>query len=106
MIVTSGSLARSVERRQQSWKEGCRSLGEPGQGSIPVMTDRATRRLLQTVADPLVPDMPNNQHVDMLIYSVLFKLKDVSSLIAQRDYSFLVSRKDKARPKWWIFIFM
>jgi len=43
------------------------------------MTNRAIRRLLEIVADPLVSDMLNNQYVDMLIYSVLLKLKDVST---------------------------
>lgn len=44
------------------------------------MINRAIRQLLQTVADPLVPDMLNNQYADMLIYSLLLKLKDVSML--------------------------
>lgn len=55
-------------------------MGDPGQGSITVMTNRDTRGQLQTVADPLVPDMLNNLYVDMLVYSVLLKLKDVSML--------------------------
>lgn len=80
MIVPSERLARSVQSGQQSWKGGCRSLGDPGQGSIAIMINRAVRQLLQTVADPLVPDTLNNQYADMLIYSVLVKLKDVSML--------------------------
>lgn len=80
VTFTSGRLARSVQSRQQSWKGGCRSLGDPGQGSITIMTNRDITGLLQTVADPLVPDMLNNLDVDMLIYSILLKLKDVSML--------------------------
>ena len=80
MIVTPGRWARTVQSRQQSWKGGCRFLGDPGQDSVAIITNRAIRRLLQTVADPLVPDMLNNQYVDMLIYSILLKLKDVSTL--------------------------
>lgn len=55
-------------------------MGDPGQGSITIMTNRDITGLLQTVADPLVPDMLNNLDVDMLIYSILLKLKDVSML--------------------------
>lgn len=62
------------------WKGGCRSLGDPGQGSIAIMINRAIKQLLQTVADPLVPDMLNNQYADMLIYTVSLKLKYVSML--------------------------
>ena len=79
MIVTSGRLARSAQRGWGTWKGGYRSLGDPGQGFVTVMTNRAIRRLLEIVADPLVSDMLNNQYVDMLIYSVLLKLKDVST---------------------------
>lgn len=55
-------------------------MGDPRQGSVTITTSRAIRQLLETVADPSVPDTLSNQCVAMLIYSVLLKLKDVSML--------------------------
>lgn len=69
----------------KDWQRVCKAEKEAAgpwviQGSVAIMINRAIRQLLQTVADPLVPDMLNNQYADMLIYSVLLNLKDVSML--------------------------